>query len=154
MVLATDLHAYKLEELKRRAKRAQVFNVRSFTWDGEAPLRLPAEAARQQGFDWVLLDAPCTAAGTWRRNPDARWRFSPQDSHELVQLQARLLALAAQAVRPGGNLVYATCSWQLAENEAQLAPLLAQGWQLQLSQLLGAPELDADTMYVARLQKP
>src|SRR5690606_4612608 len=63
-LVATDLHAYKLDELKRRAKRAQLFNIRTFTWSGDAPLRLPKEVAQQQGFDWVLVDAPCSSTGT------------------------------------------------------------------------------------------
>lgn len=152
-LFATDLHAYKLDELKRRAKRADVFNVRVFTWEGVEPLRLPKEAAQQQGFDWVLIDAPCSSAGTWRRNPDARWRFDPADTRELMGLQQQLLANAAPAVRVGGRLVYATCSWQLSENEQQVEWLLARHpeFALESQQILGAPAIDADTMFVAVL---
>ncbi len=152
-VIATDLHDYKLEELKRRAKRAESFNVRTFTWDGAAPLRLPKEIAQQQGFDWVLIDAPCTSSGTWRRNPDARWRFDEADTQELIQLQQKILRNAAPAVRKGGSLVYATCSWQVSENEGQVAWFLQQypHFELQYQRILGAPELDADTMFVAVL---
>lgn len=151
MLLATDLHNYKLDELKRRAKRAEIFNIRTFTWDASAPLRLPREVARQQGFDWVLVDAPCSSAGTWRRNPDARWRFNETDTLELIQLQRQILGYAAQAVRPGGALVYATCSWQVSENEAQVEWLLQQHnrFHLEYQCLLGSPEVDADTMFVA-----
>lgn len=152
-VFATDLHAYKLDELKRRAKRADVFNVRVFTWEGSEPLRLPKEAAQQQGFDWVLIDAPCSSAGTWRRNPDARWRFDPADTRELVHLQQQLLTNAAPAVRVGGRLVYATCSWQVSENEQQVEWFLAQHPQfaLESQKILGAPAIDSDTMFVAVL---
>jgi 16S rRNA (cytosine967-C5)-methyltransferase len=152
-VFATDLHEYKLDELKRRAKRADVFNVRVFTWSGAEPLRLPKEAAQQKGFDWVLIDAPCSSAGTWRRNPDARWRFDPADTLELVHLQQQLLGNAAPAVRVGGRLVYATCSWQVSENEQQVDWFLAQHpeFALESQQILGAPELDSDTMFVAVL---
>lgn len=151
MLLATDLHNYKLDELKRRAKRAEIFNIRTFTWDASAPLRLPREVAQQQGFDWVLVDAPCSSAGTWRRNPDARWRFNEMDTRELIQLQRQILGYAAQAVRPGGALVYATCSWQVSENEAQVEWLLQQHYHFRLEYqcLLGSPEVDADTMFVA-----
>ncbi len=154
-LFATDLHAYKLDELKRRAKRADIFNVRVFTWDGAEALRLPKEAAQQNGFDWVLIDAPCSSAGTWRRNPDARWRFDPADTAELVKLQQQLLANAAPAVRRGGRLVYATCSWQVSENEQQVQWFLAQhpGFTLESQKLLGAPELDSDTMFVAVMVK-
>ncbi len=153
-IVATDLHDYKLEELKRRVKRAGVFNVRSFTWAGDEPLRLPREIAQQQGFDWVLVDAPCSSSGTWRRNPDARWRFEEQDSQELIELQQKILRNAAQAVRPGrGRLVYATCSWQWSENEAQVDWLVKAHPQLRVESqgMVGAPELDADVMFVAVL---
>lgn len=153
-VVATDLHDYKLEELRRRVKRAGFFNVRSFSWNGEAPLRLPKEIAQQQGFDWVLVDAPCSSSGTWRRNPDARWRFDEADTAELIQLQRTILRNAAAGVRKGGNLVYATCSWQVSENEAQVNWFLQQHPQfaLQFQRIVGAPELDADTMFVAVLK--
>lgn len=152
-VVSTDLHEYKLDELKRRAKRADIFNVRAFTWAGVEPLRLPKEIAQQRGFDWVLIDAPCSSAGTWRRNPDARWRFDANDTRELIQLQQQLLSNAAPAVRAGGHLVYATCSWQVSENEGQIAWFLQQYPQfaLQSQRILGAPELDSDTMFVAVL---
>lgn len=153
VVVATDLHAYKLEELKKRAKRASLHNIRTFPWDGKAPLRLPKEVAQQQGFDWVLMDAPCTAAGTWRRNPDARWRFSESDSAELIKLQRTILQNAAPAVRKGGHLVYATCSWQVSENEHQVEWFLQQHPEFSLvaQQILGTPDTDADTMFVAVL---
>lgn len=153
-LVATDLHNYKLEELKRRVKRAGAFNVRSFSWAGEEPLRLPKEIAQQQGFDWVLVDAPCTSSGTWRRNPDARWRFDEQDSQELVALQRKILRNVAAAVRPQhGKLVYATCSWQISENEAQVEWFLREHPQfhLQSQRIMGAPDLDSDVMFVAVL---
>lgn len=155
VLVATDLYDYKLDELKRRAKRADMFNIRTFTWNGAEPLRLPKEVAQQQGFDWVLVDAPCSSSGTWRRNPDARWRFDPTDTNELVAIQQQILIQAAPAVRLGGHLVYATCSWQLAENEAQISWFLRQCPQflLQYQRILGAPQQDADTMFVAVLHR-
>ena len=152
-VVATDLHAYKLEELKRRAKRAAISNIRSFTWDADAPLRLPAEIARQQGFDRILVDAPCSNSGTWRRNPDARWRLDSRNSRELAALQGKILAQASKALRPGGRLVYATCSWQAIENEDVVASFLASHPDFCLieQKMLGAPLSDSDTMFVAVL---
>lgn len=151
MLLATDLQAYKLEELKRRAKRAGLFNIRAFAWQGGEALRLPVEVARQQGFDWVIVDAPCTSAGTWRRNPDARWRFNPADTSELLAVQQSILASASKAVRPGGHLVYATCSWQVSENEAQVSAFLQShpAFSLRSQRLIGAPEWNADSMFAA-----
>ena len=155
MILATDLQSYKLDELKRRAKRAGLYNIRTFEWQGREALRLPVEAARQQGFDWVLVDAPCTSAGTWRRNPDARWRFNVMDTNELLDLQKTILISASKAVRPGGYLVYATCSWQVSENEKLVAVFLEghPSFSLQSRTLVGAPVWNADTMFVAVLKK-
>lgn len=155
VVIATDLHGYKLEELKRRSKRAEFHNIRSFEWAGDEPLRLPKEVAQQKGFDWVLVDAPCSSAGTWRRNPDARWRFSATDTQELIALQQQILANAAPAVRANGHLVYATCSWQVSENETQVAWFLENNREFKLlsQTMLGAPQQDSDAMFVAVLQK-
>ncbi|UTA48483.1 RsmB/NOP family class I SAM-dependent RNA methyltransferase [Simiduia sp. 21SJ11W-1] len=153
---ATDLHEHKLKELKRRAKRANVTNIRSFTWNAERPLQLPKEVAQQQGFDWVLVDAPCTSTGTWRRNPDARWRFNDEDTQELVAIQKSILRMAVPAVREGGHLVYATCSWDVRENEQQVAEFLAShpGFRLISQTLLGCPAENSDTMFAAVLKRP
>lgn len=155
VVIATDLHGYKLEELKRRSKRAEFHNIRSFEWPGDEPLRLPKEIAQQQGFDWVLVDAPCSSSGTWRRNPDARWRFDPEDTQELVSLQQKILGNAVNAVRKQGHLVYATCSWQCSENEAQIDWLLKSypEFKLVYQKMLGVPQQDSDAMFVAVLKR-
>jgi 16S rRNA (cytosine967-C5)-methyltransferase len=155
VVIATDLHGYKLEELKRRSKRAEFHNIRSFEWAGDEPLRLPKEVAQQQGFDWVLVDAPCSSAGTWRRNPDARWRFNQTDTQELIALQQQILSNATKAVRNNRYLVYATCSWQVSENEAQVEWFLEHNPEFTLisQAMLGAPAQDSDAMFVAVLQK-
>jgi 16S rRNA (cytosine967-C5)-methyltransferase len=65
----------------------------------------------------VLVDAPCSGTGTMRRNPDLKWRLKPQEMDELVQLQKDILHSASNMVKPGGRLVYATCSLLQAENE-------------------------------------
>ncbi|MFK4753423.1 RsmB/NOP family class I SAM-dependent RNA methyltransferase [Oceanobacter antarcticus] len=154
-VIATDLHQYKLDELKKRAKRAAIANIRNFVWDGEAPLRLPIEIARQQGFDRILVDAPCTNAGTWRRNPDARWRLTAENTRELHQLQFNLLDRAAKSLRANGRLIYATCSWQVEENESVCGRFLEANPEFVLVQqtLLGAPLVDSDTMFCAVFSK-
>jgi 16S rRNA (cytosine967-C5)-methyltransferase len=154
-VVATDLHQYKLDELKRRAKRATISNIRSFTWDADAPLRLPVEIARQQGFDRILVDAPCSNTGTWRRNPDARWRLDERNTRELAALQSRILEQASKALRPSGRLVYATCSWQVTENEDVVERFLKNnpGFRLVEQKMLGAPLTDSDTMFVAVLER-
>ncbi|WP_229837670.1 RsmB/NOP family class I SAM-dependent RNA methyltransferase [Cellvibrio zantedeschiae] len=155
VVIATDLHGYKLEELKRRSKRAEFHNIRSFEWSGDEPLRLPKEIAQQQGFDWVLVDAPCSSSGTWRRNPDARWRFNEKDTQELVELQQQILRNVVTAVRANGHVVYATCSWQASENETQVDWFLKAHPEFALvsQKMLGSPEQNSDAMFVAVLKK-
>lgn len=152
---ASDIREDKLEELKRRARKAGVHNVRTLVWNGETALALPKEIARHGGFDWVLVDAPCSSSGTWRRNPDARFRELGKDIGELLVLQQRLLCLAAESVSRGGALVYATCSWRVEENEAQVAAFLSTqtGWTLEQQCLLGCPAENADTMFAAVLRR-
>src|SRR5262249_31977497 len=76
-------------------------------------------------FDRVLVDAPCTGTGTWRRNPDGRWTLTPKDLEELVPKQAAILDAASRLVKPGGGLLYATCSVLPAENDRQIEAFLA-----------------------------
>jgi 16S rRNA (cytosine967-C5)-methyltransferase len=83
-------------------------------------------------FDRVLVDAPCSGTGTWRRNPDAKWRLTAEGLEHLVSLQGKILASAARLVRPGGRLVYATCSLLAEEDERQVETFLAvhEGFRL------------------------
>jgi 16S rRNA (cytosine967-C5)-methyltransferase len=80
---------------------------------------------RAATFDRVLVDAPCTGTGTWRRNPDARGRLMPIDLSELVEKQQMIMETASKLVKTGGRLVYATCSVLLEENEQQIARFVA-----------------------------
>ncbi len=105
-----------------RLRRAKVHNVTRHVLEGEGDKWLK----RQKGtFDRVLVDAPCSGSGTWRRNPDAKWRLSEQGLLELVALQGKILEQASELVKPGGRLVYATCSLLPEENERQVAAFLA-----------------------------
>jgi 16S rRNA (cytosine967-C5)-methyltransferase len=79
-----------------------------------------------RAFDAVLLDAPCTSTGTFRRNPDVLWTLTPPDIAKLAAVQSRLLDAAAKRVRPGGRLVYCVCSLEPEEGEAQVAAFLAR----------------------------
>lgn len=155
IVVATDIRTFKLDELKRRAKKGEYYNIRTFGWDAEAPLRLPKEVSNQSGFDWVLIDAPCSSTGTWRRNPDARWRESAKPNSELLELQQHITQQASQSVRLDGHLVYATCSWMVEENEQQVSNFLRNnpGFKLISQTMLGFPEVDSDAMFSAVLQR-
>jgi 16S rRNA (cytosine967-C5)-methyltransferase len=81
---------------------------------------------QEQKFDRVLVDAPCTGTGTWRRNPDARLRLREHDLNELIAKQAAILDHAQKLTKPGGKLIYATCSLLNDENEAQVEAFLAK----------------------------
>jgi 16S rRNA (cytosine967-C5)-methyltransferase len=104
LIWATDRAEWRLKQLKARARRAQCFNYRTKPWTGSGSL--PTKTR----FDGVLLDAPCSGLGTWQRNPHARWTTQLTDVRELAAFQKSLLAQAAQAVKPGGRLIYAVCT--------------------------------------------
>jgi 16S rRNA (cytosine967-C5)-methyltransferase len=121
-VLACDVSAPRLESAVRRLRRAGVHNVeRHLFGTGDKWAKRRARA-----FDRVLVDAPCTGTGTWRRNPDARLRLAETDLAELLPKQAAILDAAQGVVRVGGRLVYATCSLLEEENEAQVSSFLAR----------------------------
>jgi 16S rRNA (cytosine967-C5)-methyltransferase len=120
--VACDVSAPRLEAAVKRLRRAGVHNV-------ERHLLEPGDkwAKRRAGtFDRVLVDAPCTGTGTWRRNPDARLRLVERDLEELVPKQAMLIRQAAKLVRGGGKLIYSTCSLLTEENEAQVESFVAE----------------------------
>ena len=114
-IYALDVSARRLAALAPRAARAGVTNVHAIALSGDNDAR----AARLAGkLDRVLVDAPCSGFGTLRRNPDLKWRHGPEAIVELAEKQQRILAAAARLLKPGGRLVYATCSVLHEENEA------------------------------------
>lgn len=122
-VIACDISAGRLKRGAERFRRAGLHNIETRLLASETDKWVKRHKA---GFDRVLVDAPCSGTGTWRRNPDARWRAPEEQGLDgLVALQARILASAARLVKPGGRLVYATCSMLTEENEAQVAAFLA-----------------------------
>lgn len=116
-VLATDVSEARLKRMSVRMRRAGLHNVERRTLAHE---RDPWVRRHKRKFDRVLVDAPCTGTGTWRRAPDAKWRLTPTDLAELTDLQARILESAARLVKPGGRLVYAVCSVLRDEGEGQI----------------------------------
>ncbi len=161
-VVATDKREYKLGDLRRRARRARFPNIRCKPWTGK-PLPKKSRAT----FDGVLVDAPCSCSGTWRRNPDGRWTLSESELPELAALQSRLLHGAASGVRPGGVLVYATCSMFRCENQGVVEAFLAEHADFRLEpfphplQDGDCPGMlqmwpwdgDCDAMFVARFRR-
>jgi 16S rRNA (cytosine967-C5)-methyltransferase len=120
-ITACDVLPGRLDRSAVRLKRAGVHNVERVALEHE---RDPWVKKHKGRFDRVLVDAPCTGIGTWRRNPDAKWRLAPERLDELTQLQGRILDSAARLVKPGGRLVYATCSLLREENAAQVEAFL------------------------------
>jgi 16S rRNA (cytosine967-C5)-methyltransferase len=122
-LVACDVAAWRLERAAQRLRRAGVSNVERRVLSSERDTWVKRHAA---GFDRVFVDAPCLGIGTWRRNPDGKWRSSANDLAELVVRQHDILASAARLVRPGGRLIYVTCSLLREENEAQAEAVLAE----------------------------
>lgn len=127
-IVACDVSGPRLEAAVKRLRRAGIHNA-------ERHLLVPGDKWAKRhagGFDRVLVDAPCTGTGTWRRNPDARLRLTERDLAELVQRQAEILDRASRLVKPGGMLIYATCSLLEPENEAQIGAFLerTQGFRI------------------------
>jgi 16S rRNA (cytosine967-C5)-methyltransferase len=112
---AFDVAAHRLEALKPRLARSGLSNVHPVAIAHERDDRIKRLAGK---IDRVLVDAPCTGLGTLRRNPDLKWRQGEGDVAELAVLQLAILTSAARLPKPGGTLVYATCSLLRAENEA------------------------------------
>ena len=121
-LVACDTASWRLDRAGQRLRRAGINNVERRVLTSERDPWVKHHAA---SFDRVLVDAPCLGIGSWRRNPDAKWRASPQDLAELVERQRDILASAARLVKPGGRLAYVTCSLLREENEGQAEAFLA-----------------------------
>jgi 16S rRNA (cytosine967-C5)-methyltransferase len=150
-IYAFDTSAARLSRLKPRLKRSGLSNLFPHPIRNENDLRVKRLAGK---IDRVLVDAPCSGLGTLRRNPDLKWRQSPQSVEELKVKQAAILRAAADLVKPGGRLVYATCSLLAEENEDIVAAFLAQHSEFQMLQcgeLLAQQGITLDTGAFLRL---
>jgi 16S rRNA (cytosine967-C5)-methyltransferase len=156
-IYAYDSDKGQLRPIFERLKRAGVRNAQVMNAGNTAEL-----AALAGRFDVVLVDAPCTGSGTWRRRPDAKWRVTPQSLQQRLADQRDVLALACGLVKPGGRLVYVTCSVLPEENVDQMAAFLAgapeftvlptaQVWAATLS---GDPPASADGRHDSLLLTP
>jgi 16S rRNA (cytosine967-C5)-methyltransferase len=123
-IIATDVDDAKLEELRRRARRAGVTSAQAVLLAGTGD-RPPALAAVAGRADVVLVDAPCSGLGSLRRNPEARWRLREADVADFARRQREILASAIELAAPGGVVIYATCTILRAENEDVVAAVRA-----------------------------
>jgi len=126
-IWACDAKASRLKKLKENAQRLQLKSIQICTGDSRNFSQFTNSA------DSVLLDAPCSGLGTLHRRPDIRWRITPETVHELSILQGELLEQAATWVKPGGVLVYATCTLHPQENEGVIQPFRERNphWQIE-----------------------
>ena len=151
-IIALDIYHQKLKELKRRCRRNGAHNIETRIIDSNKVIKkLKAKADR------VLIDAPCSGSGVLRRNPDAKWKLSEKFVQTLQEQQAEILDRYANMVKPGGKLVYATCSILPQENEVQLERFLksetGQDFKLEKEIHLWTSKTGYDGFYMARLHK-
>ena len=150
-ILALDTEEKKLAELKKRARRAGAADlIETRAIAGSKTIKRLAESA-----DRVLLDVPCSGLGTLKRNPDAKWKLSPESLDKVRALQQEILAGYAAMLKPGGLLVYATCSILPSENQAQVAHFLesrAGGFELVDEQEL-KPSAGFDGFYMGKIRR-
>ena len=121
-LIACDTDRKRLQQLPARARRAGAEHIETRLLDPNRETEALADLIGTA--DIVLVDAPCSGSGTWRRNPESRWRLSPTRLARLVDAQAYIMDLAAQLVAPGGAIVYAVCSIITAEGEQQVDDFL------------------------------
>lgn len=149
-LLAMDVEQWKLDNLKQRARRANAHNVETRLIVGSKTIkRLKLSADR------VLLDVPCSGLGVLKRNPDAKWRDTPERLPVLLELQKDILQSYSRMVKVGGILVYATCSIMKAENRDQVDAFLAKNEHFKFieDENISPAETGFDGFYLAKLER-
>lgn len=148
-LVAMDIHQWKLDELKKRARRNGVDMIEARMIENSKTIK------RFEGsFDRVLLDVPCSGSGVYRRNPDAKWKFSFDELGRLCVLQKEILQGYSKMMKPGGILVYATCSIFPQENQDQVAEFVRENPQWKVTKEMSLrPDLQGfDGFYAAQLR--
>jgi 16S rRNA (cytosine967-C5)-methyltransferase len=147
-IISLDTEAWKLEELRKRARRSGVHIIQT------RPIESSKTIKRLHGTaDRLLLDVPCSGLGTLRRNPDAKWKLSLEFLDRVRTTQAEILRSYSKILRPGGQLVYATCSLLPSENEHQVERFLSENPDFQLleQRTISPAEHGFDGFFMARL---
>ncbi len=151
-LIAMDLYESKLKQLKLRAKRDGAFNIEYRIIDSTKVIKKLHERA-----DRVLIDAPCSGLGVLKRNPDAKWKLQPELIDNIRKVQAEVLESYSKIVKPGGKLVYATCSVLPSENQEQVEKFLKTEIGKQFNfikdQKILAHESGFDGFYMALLER-
>lgn len=148
-IISMDTEAWKLDELKKRAKRAGAQNIETRVIDNNTISKLKNSADR------VLLDVPCSGLGVIKRNPDAKWKLKPEFINNIIQTQQHILAEYSQMVKPGGYLVYATCSILPSENNQQVELFLKNNTSFELlkQEIVSPFSSGFDGFFMALLKK-
>ncbi|HBK82213.1 MAG TPA: RNA methyltransferase [Flavobacterium sp.] len=151
-LIAMDIYESKLKQLKIRAKRNGVFNAEFRVIDSTKVIKRLHEKA-----DRVLIDAPCSGLGVLKRNPDSKWKLQPEFIENIKKVQEEVLLSYSKIVKPGGKLVYATCSILPSENQEQVKKFLkseeGKSFQLIKDQNIFAHQSGFDGFYMALMQK-
>jgi 16S rRNA (cytosine967-C5)-methyltransferase len=150
-IIAMDVKANKLAELKKRSTRAEVNIIETREIDSSKVIKRLKDSA-----DRLLLDVPCSGLGVLRRNPDSKWKLTPEEIERVKKIQREILSDFSGMVKPGGKMVYATCSILPSEGEEQVKWFLSQvgeRWNF-LGEKRYLPEVHhADGFYMALLEK-
>jgi len=151
-LIAMDLYESKLKQLKLRAKRNSAFNIEYRIIDSTKVIKKLHEKA-----DRVLIDAPCSGLGVLKRNPDAKWKLQPEFIDNIRKVQSEVLESYARIVKPGGKLVYATCSVLPSENQEQIKRFLStetgKNFTFVKDSKILASESGFDGFYMAQLER-
>ena len=151
-LIAMDIYESKLKKLKIRAKRNGVHNIDLRLIESTKPIKKLKEKA-----DRLLIDAPCSGLGVLRRNPDTKWKLQPDFFENIKKIQQQLLQDYSKILKPGGKMVYATCSILPSENQDQIAAFLAsekgQGFRFVKDNSILAHQSGYDGFYMALLEK-
>ena len=149
-LIAMDIYESKLKKLKIRARRNGAHNIDNKVIDSTKPIKKLYDKA-----DRVLIDAPCSGIGVLRRNPDSKWKLQPEFLDKIRKTQQEILVQYAKMVKPGGKLVYATCSVLPSENQDQVKKFLDSNVEFNLvsDQKILASESGYDGFYMALLER-
>ena len=151
-LIALDTFAWKLDELKHRARRAGASNIDTRPIENRKTIKRLYNSA-----DRLLLDVPCSGIGVWRRNPDSKWKLTPASLESLRATQQEILQFYSPVVKPGGRMVYATCSILPSENQEQVTRFLdseaGKNFRLMEEKRILPQDEGFDGFYIALLER-
>ncbi len=150
-IIALDIHEWKLKELLKRANRNGITIIETRVIDSTKTVKRLVESA-----DRILLDVPCTGLGVLRRNPDSKWKLKPEEINKTLEMQKGILEGYAKMLKPGGCMVYSTCSILPSENEKQIEWFMSRnpGWRLESMTRIDPDQGKGDGFFMALLVSP